>query len=378
MVERYAPLAVNRTLSRSLDAVRLEEVAGEDARKQLGSLLQAALHLEFATVPVYLSAAFSLQQGNDALQWLITRIAIEEMLHFTVVANLMNAIGVAPDVVAAVPNYPFDLDLLEPPLHLELKSYSPELVENLFLQIETPRLPIPFEAHVAAGYRTVGEFYEGIIEIIEKQTIPGLFDIVPASRPAPIIPSPPASFRPTAYRDDQDTNTYPIPADIDFAISDSTSAVRHLRWLVDQGEGTSKTDSDPIDSSGLQAHYYRFVSILKGKYLVADPTAPLGYAYRGGSLRYDATSVHECDPNPKAVNYAAYPQVQRHMNRFNQRYAEMIAALHIAFTSLDPITARAAYDDSIGIMQRISERANAIYNAAKQGGIKAGVPFEKP
>ena len=376
MVKRYAPLVVNRELSHSLDAVRRKDLDGDDAKQELARLLQAGLRLEFATIPVYLSAAFSLGDNNKAIRNLITRVAIEEMLHFIIIANTMNAIGQPPDIEAAVPSFPFDLDILEPALHLELKSYSPELVEQLFLRIETPRNPILFEAKLAAAPKTVGEFYEGIIQVIESEQIPGLFDIDPATRNAAIIPDPPA-FRPIAYRDDGDQGTYPIPGSIDFAINDSASAARHLKWLVDQGEGTSRTDTDPIDLSGLPAHYYRFVSILKGRYLIEDGGTELGFSYSGGSLPFDPGELHECDPNPRVADYAGRQRLLVQMKRFTDAYSRMIDALKTAFNSPDPAAAKAAYDISIGNMRGMLDLAQAIYRAAVREGVKGGVPFER-
>jgi hypothetical protein len=372
---QHPPLVVSRTLSRSLDAVQQQEVTGEEARKALGNLLHAALRLEFAVIPVYLSAGFSLKPGNGAIAQLLLRAAIEEMLHFTVVANTLNAIGIAPDVKGAVPTFPCDVDVIEPPLRMELKSFSPDLVRDLFLRIETPEDPIEFEAPFIERPRTVGQFYQGIIDIFEADTMPGLFDVDPTNLNVPVIPDPPR-FRPTAYRDDNDEGKYPIPASIDFRITDRASVVRHLKWIVDQGEGTSRTDTNPIDISGLPAHYYRFVSILKGRYLVADEEAEKEFSYSGGSLRFDPADVHECDPNPKAADYAEHDRVFRHMNRFNRTYSDMIEALAIAFGSRDEIAARAAYDLAIPLMGNMDDIALAIYREAGRAGVKAGVPFE--
>lgn len=375
MVKRHSPLAINAELSRSLRAVETQEVSGEEARAALGRMLQAALQLEFGTIPVYLSASFSLGRKNEAIAYLLRRVAIEEMLHFIIVANTMNAIGVAPDVRAAVPTFPSVVDVVEPPLKLDLRSFSRDLIETLFLRIETPEEPINFRLGVAPRPKTVGQFYRGIIDVIEAGKIPGLFDVDPANRNAAIIPDPPA-WKPTAYRDDEDDGRYPLPPDLDFRIHDAASAVHHLEWIVDQGEGTSRKDTDPIDRAGLPAHYYRFVSILEGKYLIADANAPKKFSYTGGSLAFDATDLHECDPNPSAVAYAQYDRVVRHMNRFNVAYSEMVDALIAAFGTREEAAAKAAYDISISKMRGMLAIPQAIYREAKAAGVKAGVPFE--
>jgi hypothetical protein len=375
--KQHRPLVVSRRLWRSLESVQQGELTGEDARQELGKLLQAALRLEFAVIPVYLSAGFSLGTGNRAIAQLLIRIAIEEMLHFTVVANTLNAIGITPEVKAAVPTFPCDVDVIEPPLRMELMSFSLDLVRDLFLRIETPEAPIDFVTHTGARPKTVGQFYQGIIDIFEADTIPGLFDIDPAILNVPVVPDPPA-FRRIAYRNDSDNGRYPIPASIDFRITDRESVVRHLKWIVDEGEGTSRTDTNPIDISGLPAHYYRFVSILQGKYLVEDGQAEKGFSYSGGSLSFDPADLNEGEPNPKAAAYAGYERIFLQMNRFNSNYSEMIEALTSAFGSRDATAAREAYDLAIGNMRSMPGTAAAIYSEARAAGVKAGVPFEYP
>jgi hypothetical protein len=107
MAQKYSPLQINRELATNLHDIHTRSIRDEEARQKLGKLLQNALKLEFATIPTYLSAAFSLKRSRTRKSgnW-IMRAAIEEMLHMTVVANLMNAIGIAPDIVKAVPQYP--------------------------------------------------------------------------------------------------------------------------------------------------------------------------------------------------------------------------------------------------------------------------------
>jgi hypothetical protein len=57
MAPKYAPLTISRALDASLRDIQTATVQNEDARQTLGALLQSALQLEFATIPIYLSAA---------------------------------------------------------------------------------------------------------------------------------------------------------------------------------------------------------------------------------------------------------------------------------------------------------------------------------
>jgi rubrerythrin len=255
MVINYSPLTINRDLEASLRGIQTTAIRDEDARQALGVLLQSALQLEFATIPTYLSAVFSLTRANTKISELILRAAIEEMLHLTAVANLMNAIGVVPDIVAAVRDYPYHLTVLEPPLKLDLCSFSLDLVKNLFMQIETPEDPVEFPM---AGFtdqpRTIGQFYGDIIDIIDRDTIPGLFDnaVRDAYKQREVVPN----FRPIAYLSNQDAGTYPLKPDINFKITDKASAVRHLRWVVGQGGGLG-----PLQPAHRRGHSRALLSV---------------------------------------------------------------------------------------------------------------------
>ena len=375
MALEYFPLTINRNLDESLLGIQTALIQDEDARQTLGKLLQSALELELATIPTYLSAAFSLN-GNSEIYELILRVAIEEMLHLTAVANLMNAIGIAPDIVAAVPKYPHDLTVLEPPLRLNLRSFSFDLVERLFMSIEAPEEHIEFPAAAAADQpRTIGQFYTGIIEIIDQDRIPDLFKN--AARDAYKQREAKPNFHQIAYINDQDTNKYPLKTDINFKITDKDSAKRHLSWVVNEGEG--EAPYRPLDTEGLPGHHYRFQSILKSRYLVKDCSVQLKYSFSGGKLPFDPSGVHEFDPNAKAADYGAFPAVAKQMKRFNEKYTKMINLLQSAFNCPSPEQkdqALAAYDEAIGIMRSIGNTAGLIIQNAQDSGIKAGIPFE--
>ena len=376
MAPNYSPLTINRTLGVNLRAIQTTEIQGEDARQTLGELLQSALQLEFATIPTYLSAAFSLATSNEKISDLILRAAIEEMLHMTAVANLMNAIGTAPDIVAAVPAYPYHLTVLEPPLQLDLRSFSFDLVKDLFMRIEAPEDPVEFPSLApAAEPRTIGQFYASIIDIIQTDKIPGLFDnaVRDAYKQREVHPH----FKEIAYLNNADTGRYPLKPEIDFRITDKTSAVWHLSWVVDQGEGSAPFD--PLTSEGLPGHYYRFESIIKSRFLVKDITQPLGYSFSGGDLPFDPVGVHEFDTNAKIKNYDGFPTVRRQMKIFNDTYTSMVNSLHQAFNCPGPDQqeqAKAAYEDALGTMRVMPNVASAIIRNAKAKNIKAGVPFE--
>jgi ferritin-like protein len=374
---RYAPLIVNPKLARDLHGIQTASIRDEAARQKLGALLQSALQLEFATIPTYLSAAFSLN-GNSEVYELILRTAIEEMLHFTAVANLMNAIGIAPNIVAAVPQYPCDLNVVDPPLKLHLRSFSFDLVEKLFMHIEAPERHVEFPtvaALVAAPPRTIGQFYAGIIDIIKQDKIPNLFEN--AARDAYRQREAKPNFHEIAYINDQDSSKYPLKQEINFKITDKGTAAEHLRWVVGEGEG--EAPYDPLDAEGLPGHHYRFQSILKSRYLIPNKNVALKYSFSGGSLPFDQSGVHEFDPNAKASDYQAFPAVADQMKSFNEKYTKMINLLHSAFNCPSPAQldqAATDYQGALRIMRGLATAASLIVQAADKNHIKAGVPFE--
>ena len=68
----------------------------EETLNYTRSLLQAAVEVEHGTVPLYLTALWSIVNGSDAAASVIHSVVVEEMLHMTIAANTLNAIGGAP------------------------------------------------------------------------------------------------------------------------------------------------------------------------------------------------------------------------------------------------------------------------------------------
>ena len=97
---------------------------------ELHDYLYRGLQLEHATIPVYLTALYSLHPETNADAWHILRVvAIEEMLHLTLVANVMNATGGQPHLTKQgfVPTYPTRLPDGETDFLVDLQPFSPML-----------------------------------------------------------------------------------------------------------------------------------------------------------------------------------------------------------------------------------------------------------
>ncbi|RYG40354.1 hypothetical protein EON79_22745, partial [bacterium] len=117
--------------------------------------LQNAIELEHATLPVYLYTHYSLDPiKNRRIRSLIMSVAMEEMLHFGLACNLLNAVGGAPriDHPGFVPTFPGPLPgAVQDGLVARLAPFSKELVRDVFMEIEEPETPMSFPVVELSG-----------------------------------------------------------------------------------------------------------------------------------------------------------------------------------------------------------------------------------
>ena len=102
--------------------------------------LQTAIELEHSTLPPYLCALYSLKDGsNEEARAVLQSVALEEMLHLTLAANILNAIGGTPvlDSPRLMPGHPTTLPHSDGSVILSLRPFSREAVEG-FMAVERP------------------------------------------------------------------------------------------------------------------------------------------------------------------------------------------------------------------------------------------------
>jgi len=83
--------------------------AGIGTLESLREHLQWAIELEHFTLPPYLCALYSLDAArNPDASEVVASVLVEEMLHMTLAANLLNAVGGRPrlDAPQMLPVYP--------------------------------------------------------------------------------------------------------------------------------------------------------------------------------------------------------------------------------------------------------------------------------
>src|SRR5262249_11515766 len=133
--------------------------------------LQAAVELEFFTIPPYLTAMWSIETPKGRVYENIRRIVFQEMAHMDMVGNLLAAIRAPPPQIYdphVVPRYPRPLPgEVRPDLLVGLERLSKALVRDVFMEIEHPECaPVARRAHAMQSYDSIGEFYDAILEAL--------------------------------------------------------------------------------------------------------------------------------------------------------------------------------------------------------------------
>ena len=340
-------------------------------RDDLISYLHAAMALEHATIPPYLTAYYSIHSTtNSDAAHIIRVVAVEEMLHLTLAANVMNAIGGTPDLTRPgfVPSYPAYLPDGEDDFTVDLRPFSPEAVET-FCKIERPgkapdagsRLvptsqrgrPFLVSSPTREGMRfySIGEFYEEIIEGLEKVAAgdPGLFRGDPALQVGP--------------------EYFYSGGGVVIPVSDLDSARQALRFISGQGEGL---DSGIYDADGELAHYYRFRQLQLGRYyqLGDHPDSPSGPPL---SVAWDA--VYKVKVSAKLADYPPGSEIARVVRGFNADYGAFLALLTKAFNGRPGLL-----QDAVVFMFRLRDGFNRLIRNPMPGsdGLHAAPTFEIP
>ncbi|MFN2496447.1 MAG: ferritin-like protein [Pseudonocardiaceae bacterium] len=290
---------------------------------ELRKYLQGALEIEHLTIPPYLTAMYTIRAGtNQDAYYTIRSVVLEEMLHMTLLANLLNAVGGRPRVADPdfVRRYPAGLPYSALDVEIPLQHFSPAAMRT-FLLIERPQyLDGPLRS--PQGWTSIGQFY-GFIRT-------GLLQLVAELGEDQV-------FRGRRARQVGPEEFYNSGGEA-FPVTDLRSALLALRVVTEQGEGLrdSLFDSDDqlFGEDREVAHYFRFNEIRTGRtYGPHDtPDAPP----TGPEIDVRWEEAYRIDPNASVADYARYPDqaVYQHAVAFNDAYAELLAHLEIAFNGL--------------------------------------------
>jgi hypothetical protein len=322
--------------------------------------LQWAIELEHSTLPPYLCALYSLDEArNQEAAQIVSSVLMEEMLHLTLAANLLNAVGGSPvlDAPRMLPDYPTTLPHGDRTIEISLLPFGLEAIE-LFLSIEKPSsASAPPESEY---YETIGQFYAAIES--------GLRALCADLGDRAVFVGDPARQ---------------IDADFSYggsgrviAVRDLDTALAALREIVEQGEGLEHHDVWDEDHQMFHperdevAHYFRFQELKLGRRFRRGDTPHTGPT--GEWMAVDWDGVRPMRPNSRTSQQAPGSAIRLAQDEFNHTYCTLLHLLERAFNGR-PQT----LSDAVDVMYALKGQAQALMQMPTEDGVAvAGPTFE--
>jgi hypothetical protein len=255
--------------------------------------LQAAIELEFATIPVYLCGLWSIEIQSGPAFNSIRNVVLDEMFHMALACNMLTAISGTPKINAAesISRYPGPLPGgVRPGLRVALSGLTKRVVENMYMQIEFPEHG-PIAMFLGQVFPTIGDFYDAILDEFRKLPPSDITGGRQISRGSKLFP-----------------------------ISTLAEAEKAIGRIKRQGEGTAQLQSPFVDDAGtVLAHYYKFAEIFHERRLIKTPE---------GKFKFEGDTL----PFPKVlpmqeVPAAGYPE----SHDFNVQFTTMLNQLQAAW-----------------------------------------------
>ena len=282
-----------------------------DRLRLLKRTLQQAVELEFGTIPIYLSALWSIKDNLDPIAVSIRNVVQEEMLHLALVSNMLASIGGIPkiyDTSAKGLRYPTKLPGgVHSELTLRLSGLTDDALDD-FLEIELPNEPIiisPFESkyhhdHDDSHSATIGALYDAINTEFQN-------------------------LKPKMTPDKQ------ISGPLSWFVVDTLDKVKSaIHWIKEQGEGS--IDNTP-ESTGLEklSHFYRFWEVRKRQKIGLDKTT--GKYVFSTSLVFPDVWPMAVVPEGGYKKEDVSVEVWALTNNFDITYSKMISTLQSAWST---------------------------------------------
>jgi ferritin-like protein len=339
--------------------------------EDLHRYLYAAMQLEHGTLPPYLTALYSLHPNTNVDAYDVIRVvAVEEMLHLTLAANLLNAVGGTPDLTQPgfVPSYPAYLPDGEDDFQVHLMPFSREAIE-MFLNIERPNAAPTeedrlrpregeFRDHISGSppepgmrFYSIGDFYEEIRRGLEHLTAEMGEEALFRGDPAHQVGA---------------EQYYSGGGDI-VKVTDLESATEAIRTIAEQGEGLG---GGIYDNEGELAHYYRFKQLAAGRYYQQGDTAD---EPTGPPVNTDWEAVFPLKRNARLDDYPEGSELRAAAEDFNRQYGEFLALLSRAFSGQPDLLIEA-----VAGMFRLKERMSTLIRNPIPGqeGVNGAPTFE--
>lgn len=356
-----------RRVETHLEAPPGEGVAEPSGIRDLADLrahLETALAVEQATLPPYLTALYSIRGVANAEAALVLKsIAMEEMLHMLLVANVLVALGGKPSLTRRgfVPRYPSRLPHAAKDLKLGLLPFSRKAIE-MFMWVEHPEKPA--SKPEADRFHSLGQFYRAIERALREPGIRAEIEAHwskhPAERTLPRQVGP-DEFYGSGGRA--------------MCVTSFASAHAALDEIMDQGEGfVHDVGRDEIgggETPWRPAHFYRFQQLVLGRaYQRGDkpgqPTGPM--------ISVDWSGAANMRPNPRVAEFRRVNSLAvQKMEAFNATYRAMLAGLEARFRG-----DASQFSRAVARMMELQGLASELMNIPSgfEDGTMAGPSFE--
>ena len=298
--------------------------------------LQCALELELATMPLYMTAYWSIRDASSAVAMSVREIFKDEMWHLANVCNILAGLGGTPAFVARCPKFPGPLPAgVHPRLVFALDRLSHATVRS-FMELEHPDIDI-VNGVESPESKTVGAFYEAIA--VALQRIGGGLD---TTRQLSMKVGPEGEMR---------------------VYGTATEAAGAIRAIASEGEGTKGGPTDPAEQD--LAHFYQFGEIYYGKKLVA-PTGGESWTYTGADLPFPETYPVAEVPAGGWGRSDVDVATATLLDEFDQKWTTLLTNLEKTWAG--PTPDDAAYKVALTAMRRLSGPATQIVKTPMPNG----------
>lgn len=272
------------------------KASATDRHACLIAALNGAVALEFATIPTYLAALWTIKNERHEVANSLRNILQEEMLHLALVCNMLVSIGGVPQITAAAPSYPGKLPLgVHPELTVPLGRFSPAMLE-VFKEIERP-------GTTAAQDNTIGKLYEEILAAFK-------------------------AIRPSFSQDHQITGPLSWRA-----ILNLENVVEAIGIITTQGEGSQ---GNPQEYRNHLAHYYRFDEMIHCQRYELNKLTKKWYF--GTKIEFDFEKdvwpMAEVPAGGYKIDAVTEPETHHLLRRFNLTYSTLLDCLQAAWSGV--------------------------------------------
>lgn len=361
------------------------------SKTDLFEALQTVLELEHATMPPYLTALYTIKPGrNQYIADVLRDVAIEEMLHFAIVCNIMNSIGVRPNIAkkAFVPKFPGPLPGgLRRGLHVGLSKCTLAQLTG-FMSLEAPdQTLLPEDGQVDSGTSvqengySIAFLYDLIKESLEYLNKLGKGEVEGNPEDGILFPGDPGYSGEDANEANQLEGPWPGLLKKVMSLQDAKDGIAVIK---EQGEGASPTmptegDIDPDTGLPQLAHYFRFAECVHGRRLTIDGDGK--FAYNGPKVTLDEDGVYNMQDNPKIEEQPQGSLVRERMESFSRKYQALLNALHTTFTGKPHYLTEA-----LAMMHQLTMAARPLMElpalnkdgTPRADGTVAGISFQVP